>query len=192
VDKDMNGRETGPFALPSKGFIAVVMLIAVIVVAVGVPNLYEGSVRSAVSRTKMDMRSLSSALNAYYEDHKAFPSSCPLAGFSPYVQELKKAGGERLVTIEPGSARRAGLTTPVAYIVSLFEDWDSPQHDFPFAYHADANGWILVSPGPDRKYEIDPAADYTSSITQPAVRLLLKTYDPTNGTRSGGDIWRIR
>jgi len=63
-----------------------------------------------------------------------------------------------------------------------------------FRYYSDPNGWILISPGPDRDYDIDPVKYYDSSIAQPSFELLCiaGTYDPTNGTVSSGDVFRVK
>lgn len=62
-------------------------------------------------------------------------------------------------------------------------------------------GWILVSAGPDGDYDLAGDWDvYNPAQSQPSPRLLAGTnrkgsaftYDPTNGTRSNGDIWRVK
>ena len=55
-----------------------------------------------------------------------------------------------------------------------------------------AIGWIIWSPGPDGIYDIDPFADYDPRLTELPLSLLNKTYDPTNGTRSRGDVYRLK
>jgi hypothetical protein len=62
-------------------------------------------------------------------------------------------------------------------------------------------GWILVSTGPDGDYDIgDDLSVYDPRIGQLSNRLLAGTnkrgsaytWDPTNGTVSDGDIWRVK
>jgi hypothetical protein len=120
----------------------------------------------------------------------------------------------------PGQ-RFATLTTPKAYIRSYPVDYFSTPRGATFAYWSvfyrkpdpsgrivgvdsptSHGGWILVSPGPDRKYDIlpDDWDVYNPAVAQPTVRLLTGTnkrgraftYDPTNGTISDGDIWRVK
>lgn len=141
--------------------------------------------RSPVSRVKSDMRSMATALEAYFVDNKSYPPMEPMVGhvlFDP-VPELTRAHGARLSV-------PMGLTTPVAYVTTMFPDLFAPGKA-PFAYFADSHGWILFSPGPDRKYDIDPLYDYDSGVTQPTARLLMKSFDPTNGAVSTGDIFRL-
>ena len=45
---------------------------------------------------------------------------------------------------------------------------------------------------PDSDYDINPAIDYSSKVSQPSERILLKAYDGTNGTISDGDIYRVK
>ncbi len=61
----------------------------------------------------------------------------------------------------------------------------------PYAYYTDGKGWILYSACPGTVYEINPASDYDSSKTQPVESLLVKTFDPTNGSSHLGGVWRI-
>ena len=167
--------------------------------------------RSKVSRINSDMRSLATALEAYYIDHKSYPVKIPLLEMSLDPAHIAKIGGSNLFSIEPGKPGKIfGVTTPVAYISSMLKDpftgklklrfyyrgsfftHSISRRCAPFAYHADANGWILFSPGPDRDYDLTPEKDYDSSIPQPSPFLMIKTYDPTNGTTSDGDIWRVK
>jgi len=86
------------------------------------------------------------------------------------------------------------LTTPVAYITSLPVDPFAPEEGAVFGYfkHNDT-GWILYGAGPDRDYDLDLEKDYSATArNNPLPTLIQKTYDPTNGSVSGGDIWRIK
>ncbi|MBI1785559.1 hypothetical protein HYR69_10485 [Candidatus Sumerlaeota bacterium] len=176
------------------------------------------SYRSHVSVVKADLRSLGTALEAYFADHGTYPAQRPLRNLSLYPDKLKRAGGWELMTVEPGLGDQLhGTTTPVAYIEKIPQDlftraprkqpffrWlfncDSPYAGYyyksvesysPFAYFTDGKGWILFSPGRDTIYDINPAIDYDPSKLQPSPVLVEKTYDPTNGAGIGGDIYRI-
>jgi prepilin-type N-terminal cleavage/methylation domain-containing protein len=148
--------------------------------------------RSLVSRVRTDHRSLATAIESYYVDHNCYPGHRPLAGHATKLKPLRKARGEDLFTLDTGGADRAGLTTPVAYITSLFPDPFAPEPGLTFAYFTDGPGWILLSPGPDLDYDIVPERDYDGSIPQPSPHLLLLGFDPTNGTESDGDLWRVK
>lgn len=111
------------------------------------------------------------------------------------------------------------LTTPVAYAASYPRDPFSPIKDSTFVYwrvFPGANGvlwdvlgekdavggvgWILVSPGPDGVYDVPHNMEVYNPAVWPRPRLVAGTnkfgvaftYDPTNGTFSRGDIWRVK
>ncbi len=162
----------------------------------------EVQIRSKVSRGKADMRVMAVALEAYYVDNNSFPASVP--GSHPFAYNkasaTRKMPSFRLgVKTKSPDGREIAIpmtvTTPLAYITRYFKDpfQVSPTDPQPtFAYYGDRNGWILISPGPDGDYDINPAKDYSSDIRQPTLQLLLKAYDPTNGTVSGGDVFRVK
>ncbi len=146
-----------------------------------------------VSRVPSEMRSLATALESYFVDHEAYPAMRSFREeFGKNRKALMEAGGWNLSYIEPGRKGLEGLTTPVAYITGLFTDRYAPDEEMSYAYYTDGDGWVLFSAGPDRIYDINPAQDYDSALTpEEHVPLILKRYDPTNGTLSSGDIWRI-
>jgi hypothetical protein len=148
---------------------------------------------SPVSRVKADLRSLSTAIESYLIDRGAYPVGRPLRDFARDRGALAKAGGADLLAPEPGQNRwSAGLTTPIPYLQSLFTDPFTAER-LPFAYWpVGSRGWIVFSPGPDGDYDIDPLTDYDPDERVPSVSLIRKTYDPSNGAQSGGDIWRTK
>lgn len=153
--------------------------------------LCQASVRSPVSRVKSDMRCMATAIESYYVDHNCYPPARPLREACKSfhdVGRLRRAGGYDLATIEFGR-----LTTPVSYVTENFPDTLAPVKGLPFVYYADINGWILVSAGPDKHYDLNPATLYDSMIPQPSTPLITgATFDPTNGTDSRGDVWRVK
>ncbi|MEI7635075.1 MAG: prepilin-type N-terminal cleavage/methylation domain-containing protein [bacterium] len=113
------------------------------------------------------------------------------------------------------------LTTPVSYMSSYAPDPFMDTKAATFAYFADlSGGYIMWSPGPDAdqasytqlgaptgtpKVEDTSLKVYTNSVAQPGTTLLSGynqgytpassggyTYDPTNGTVSAGDVWRVK
>lgn len=121
-----------------------------------------------------------------------------------------------------GTTALSTLTTPVAYITSYFADPFADTRGLPFRYFKDRAGFILGSYGPDadqaaggdlawnngdlgivtRSPGVETA--YNSGFAQPSPTLLTQsmpsgaagqfayTYDPTNGTVSQGDVWRVK
>jgi hypothetical protein len=112
------------------------------------------------------------------------------------------------------------LTTPLAYLVrypgdsftsgskATFVYWSVfPGQPDPSGKIVDKDspvrgvGWIFVSPGPDGEYDLAGEWDaYNPTVALEKSRLLTGTnkkgsaltYDPTNGTMSRGDIWRVK
>ncbi|MBX7244893.1 MAG: hypothetical protein K1X53_05305 [Candidatus Sumerlaeaceae bacterium] len=171
-----------------------VLLAVVALIIIGALNPLDlGSRRGTVARVRSDMRSFATGLESYYADNNRFPPLAPLtfgasslaAGF------IERMGGANLSAPHAGSTQLGGLTTPISYLNSLFSD-PFVFENIPFAYYADSGGWIVFSPGPDGFYDIVPNRDYVSSNSQSLDTLLSKSFDPTNGTVSGGDIWRVR
>jgi prepilin-type N-terminal cleavage/methylation domain-containing protein len=107
------------------------------------------------------------------------------------------------------------LTTPISYIGTYFPDAFAKGHKAAtFAYYQDTNGWIIASYGPDVDDTGNNPGDlgiydgggidtvYRSNIAQPSLTLTCGhgtagageafTYDPTNGTISPGDVYRVK
>lgn len=181
----------------SKAFTLVELLLVVAIIAIlaaiALPNFLEAQTRSKVSRAMADLRSASIALEAYAADHNGlYPPDHPrtdLDGFLAAVQ----------------------LSTPVAYLTSIRSMIDPFRRDFDLvpndadetyrywdlksrqraAPHIPSlnNGltfdgnWILSSAGPDKLDDYPTTGDH---------RFEPIAYDPTNGTTSRGDIFRIQ
>jgi len=197
----------------------IVVAIIAILAAIAVPNFLEAQVRSKVSRTKADIRSLATAIEAYATDSNAYPvdgSRTPDGQAYWYV-----AGGPTIV----GGV--AGVTSPVAYITSvklldpfrLVEDASAAKaSDMPDSQYFDesdyrryryinhkytygANSTLLPYLttyeevyGKWRLVGLGPDKGYnTDTTTVPATSQavgLNPIYDASNGTTSRGDIVR--
>lgn len=124
----------------------------------------EADVRNRVSRALSDMRSLATALEAWYIDNRQYP---------PHLNVL---------------------TTPIAYITEIPLDPFNVGEPLAYHREArpGVEGWLLVSRGPDGDSDVDPARDYDGSAPQPTPALAMRMFDPTNGTISDGDVVRWR
>lgn len=161
---------------------------APLMAAVAVPNYLEAGVRSKVSRVRSDQRSMATGIEAYFVDNNKYPPSTTDADKSV----MKFGPGEKVVPSFQGGA----LTTPIAYITSLFPDAFAAPKPQTFGYYSkttdsDKTGWVLFSTGPDKKFDLEWEL-YDPSKPQPSPELLRFFYDPTNGTVSGGDIVRVK
>jgi hypothetical protein len=150
----------------------------------------EAAVRGLVSRTKNDMRSMATGIESYFVDNNRYPAMTTdtqhmqVSGISLFGQV---PGPRNLV---PGE--NFSLTTPIAYLTSYFQDVFSSNPADTFAYYApNDQGWILFSPGPDGKFDMDWSV-YDPSVAQPSPDVIVFSYDVTNGVFSGGDIWRVK
>lgn len=172
----------------------IVVAIIAILAAIAVPNFLEAQTRAKVSRSRADMRSAVTCIEAYGVDHNKYPVPID-RGTTTFNSRLPSA-----------------LTTPIAYCTSLFHDpfvnVSKPQTtvgDFPdyelkryvyynckysderFAEYDYWNGglqpwvgaWLIYGFGPDKV------------AFHGAYRTLLP-YDPTNGTVSPGNIVRCQ
>jgi hypothetical protein len=85
------------------------------------------------------------------------------------------------------------LTTPIAYIGRYPRDPFAPALSATYGYQEtlDNRYALLLSPGPDSQYDLDPETDFVPGDTESRNRLLALRWDPTNGTRSDGDLWYI-
>ena len=179
-----------------KGFTLIELLIVVAIIAIlaaiAIPNFLEAQVRSKVSRAKADMRTVTTAIEAYFIDHNHYSPMTHTTGFQ-YGNDTTNG------------YLRFNLTTPIAYITSkerrdpfAFQDQSSSDVEF-YSYHVPRyylnynstsaywtkvlesyyGEWRLCSYGPDRIYS-------NRAIGNGPDRM----YDPTNGTVSAGNIWR--
>ena len=166
----------------------IVVAIISILSAIAVPNFLEAQVRSKISRTRADMRTIATALESYHVDNNHYPET--------YVQ--------------PRWARFTLLTTPIAYITSIpkdpfnmvndednFVDW-GPRHG---GYKMSSmplespSRWAMSSNGPDLDEDSVPIKTYPGFskelFTGQNPDYDYMVYDATNGTISSGDIWRV-
>jgi prepilin-type N-terminal cleavage/methylation domain-containing protein len=171
------------------GFTLIELLIVVAIIAIlagiALPNFLEAQTRSKVSRVKTDLRTIATGLEAYHTEHNRYPSSTLI---HPYM---------RLIP----------LSTPVAYITSIPLDIFQPANQGPwyirqrsnFAYGArpieKENRYALASHGPDLRPNheaIEFYPGYSEEIWEnPSSGFDYIRYDPTNGSVSPGDIWRL-
>ncbi len=180
----------------------IVVAIIAILAAIAVPNFLEAQVRSKASRVKADMRSLRTAIETYYIDYNKYPMY-----YRYYSVHSQQNRGRVHQLFE--------LTTPVAYMssVEIVDPFCNVPHDTVNQYgdtfysiwyesinpHRAEGGlapvssplWGLASYGPDFRpswpfggmaFCLRP--DDPESKNPPETW----TYDPTNGTRSAGDI----
>ena len=162
----------------SRGFTLIELLIVVAIIAIlaaiAVPNFLEAQTRSKVSRVMADHRSIATGLEAYYIDNNQYPC-CQEGAASVTVSDGFGGAGisananlgaiyNPTFAINNGTTTRfRTLTTPSAFITSLFYDpFANKRNAVVFGYAAInggngtnpgpglfGSGWLLTSYGPD-------------------------------------------
>ena len=196
--KGVMGVSRSPFG--SNQYLAPAALAPVAVLtAIAVPGFVKAQNQSRVSHVKADLRSMAVAIESYYVDSNAYPawSANPAENANAsYASANPNLGSQpTFMTKGPGRENMMTLTTPVQYITSYLPDPFSAPKGVTYSYWGTGNSWILWSPGPDEKYDLtmdNIGQMFDPKQTTPSAALLEKTFDPTNGTTSGGDIWRIK
>ncbi|CAN5308509.1 hypothetical protein BH09SUM1_BH09SUM1_14360 [soil metagenome] len=108
-----------------KGFTLIELLIVVAIIAIlaaiAVPNFLEAQVRAKVSRTKADMRTYATAIESYAVDNNVYPIIIGVGGSKTGAPSISGFS-----VFYPGtrgvSSRFIRLTTPIAYITSVYAD----------------------------------------------------------------------
>ncbi len=113
-----------------KGFTLIELLIVVAIIAIlaaiAVPNFLEAQTRSKVARVKADMRTMATALESYTLDHNN--------QYPPSYRHPERPWETRTYMLKR-------LTTPIAYITSVFPD--------PFNKTEVKDDAVIVYWGPD-------------------------------------------
>ena len=188
----------------------IVVAIIAILAAIAVPNFLEAQTRSKVSRCKADMRSLTTALEAYAVDANKYP---------PHYYGLTGTAWNGPSIYNPANPITVGgrmirLTSPIAYITAIPQEafsvnsvaaagaipGDAAKYYDTYDYFTDneavygkgySNGgkWRLCGVGPDRIQGYGGTLKSAGASSSPNVYGV--TYDATNGTVSTGDIVRV-
>jgi type II secretion system protein G len=176
-----------------RGFTLIELLIVVAIIAIlaaiAVPNFLEAQTRSKVARVKSEMRTLATALEEYFVDHGEYPLAARGAG----------------VFVIPLSECFIPLTTPVAYITSIpidlfFDRWETSRYQGygirnaadTYNYWSEASAKVYgVTPDANGVYPNLYGGKWRLASAGPDLIQLwgdCPEYDPSNGTKSWGDI----
>ena len=163
----------------------IVVAIIGILAAIAIPNFLEAQTRSKVAKSKAEMRTLALALESYHVDRDGYP---------PDSRDMGPDNG----SVDFTFWFEFSLSTPISYISAYPGDvfWSEGRDEF-YQYGSTRSGWILASCGPDQdspdRGDIKERWDYTDPFDGTArAYLALLAYDPSNGSVSSGDVYRVK
>jgi len=211
--------KVAPILTRRSGFTLIELLIVVAIIAIlaaiAVPNFLEAQVRSKVSRTLADMRTIRTGLETYYVDNNRYPETDQgLAAFATgrrtifrlttpisYLTSIPSSPwNENYGSASSADPKVASTVKSYLYVRRFLTDpsTNDPNYNNDRLYYigqgaltpgavavSRAGDWLMKSVGPDN---LDDRDSSISSKRAGWNGTLARVYDPTNGTVSYGDI----
>ncbi len=209
------GRSSKAFTLIE---LLIVVAIIAILAAIAVPNFLEAQTRSKVSRVKADMRSIATAVESYYVDYNRYPIAGQWVAQTNFFNNRLKGITTPVayMTSLPidifWKESSQFPVTPGTQATFEYEDFTTavtgeqlgtlPDYQIfatrgaMTAYYGNQGevAWVLNSAGPDRinDFQTNGPNPLTTPVSEANALIegTNRTYDPTNGTISGGDVAR--
>jgi prepilin-type N-terminal cleavage/methylation domain-containing protein len=206
----------------NRGFTLIELLIVIaiilILIAIALPNFIEAQIRAKVARAEGEMKGLATALESYRTDYRRYPPNAffeptqfntfpvpvnvyglmqlttpvkyltqlPLEPFVPQDGALRNgSNGSIIIPSEPDHLH--GLTYIYWSQDSLRVNGQTPTAD---AMRVNGINWTLFSVGPD--LDIDTINLDPNDMGAMRINATKWAYNPTNGTKSSGDLIRAR
>jgi prepilin-type N-terminal cleavage/methylation domain-containing protein len=183
----------------------IVVAIIAILAAIAVPNFLEAQTRSKVSRVHADLRSLAIAFETYYSDHNMYPIHRNSTATTPPVF-MDLTTPIAYISIDPrdpflqNSFKWSSFWSSDYHwgvLIPHPSDWLPGRSGYPANYWC--SNWACVAGSEGERLWIEESArgrKYALNSAGPDRELgddyfAHLFYDPTNGTRSGGNIFRI-
>lgn len=177
----------------ANGFTLVELLIVVSIIAVlaviAVPNFLEALTRAKVSRVKSDLRAAATCIEAYGVDNNAYPE--PLRQLSTPIAYASNAYAPDVFANPQGWFALGYVQGRTGSQASFLSDFGVTGATDPQRYAMATHNYFVFSNGPDLEDEAleSPDTAFRDVIGAPNAQLGY-FYDPTNGTKSRGDILR--
>ena len=193
----------------------IVVAIIAILAAIAVPNFLEAQVRSKISRSLADLRSIKVGMEAYFVDNNAYPTdpgwTVTISSENGWLMLSPAPAGAGISNIA-NSKKYLGayLTTPMSYLASVPMDYFNSnirrKSNFYPPGHVPASYFATIWPKPAVMNMIAATPAINAWILQscgpdlwwafidfPATAYRYDPighyYDPTNGTISAGDLF---
>jgi prepilin-type N-terminal cleavage/methylation domain-containing protein len=205
-----NHTESMRWRFPTGGFTLIELLIVVAIIAIlaaiAVPNFLEAQVRAKVARAKTDMRTMSIAVDAYHVDNNGYPDvftrmlviTTPISYITQIPRDvfrLQQGTGSRGHQQRYYRYGAMPLDHPSRYaLASVGPDTDidtysslnpgGNDNDDVDDYEPDNNA-LRFYPG----YSNELFSEGGATVNSASFKYV--SYDPTNGTVSNGDIFRL-
>jgi type II secretion system protein G len=185
-----------------RGFTLIELLIVVAIIsilaAIAIPNYLEAQVRARVAHAQAELQTLATALESYAIDHNCYPVGNPTLIEARWIQLTTPIAYISAVPDDPFGddvfeSRYTGPDTEYRVYDLLVRDpvpWESGNEHEAFFEYLERNNpaerenglWYASSQGPDQ--EIGAIQNW------PPGNFGLP-YNPSNGTISHGDVYRI-
>lgn len=199
--KRNGGIDRGGFTLIE---LLIVVAIIAILAAIAVPNFLEAQVRSKVSRIKADLRALATAQESYYVEWNSYTFRDPGDGPGYYedgfVQLTTPVAYIATIPQDPFGGyddvgvQRWPMFEMGAGHAGRKESAGTPRN--PREAGMPSTTWMIRSSGPD-KFDDTHVNSYPwkenrmPNSDSGVLTILGYIYNPTNGTKSSGDIYRV-
>lgn len=198
-------------------FLAAYFLFGLSIVLNWIWHWNEVSPRAGIAMMNTEFRLIAVQLQNYYKEHHSYPPAEVDGEIYTFTSDLLTTPMPIMETVQVRSESSTGYVTykgpPIdPYRVKPTFDGDVKQRawfcdgrnseyfcwykGYPMRYYRSSNKQyvILLGNGPDKDADLTPAIlDKLTTSSWDALQhiVLLHWYDPTNGSVSDGDVWRV-
>ena len=103
-----------------------------------------------------------------------------------FADECTKAFLERRIVMS-----RARGQDPSSDVPPQLKDRFSPEGKWPYGTHLKGESILIWSPNPDGRMDFSPVREFRTDDPSLAETMILRSYDPTNGMLSSGDLMEV-